>query len=387
MAEHSDDRPTDEPRRRAAAPIPTLAEEGSDAAPALLALIAGLAALVGVVWQSTGDSPSVTTEAAGTAESVEVVDEVVDEETDEPVGEVVEDTEEAAQAAAEDLTVAELDGFDAELVAAGFEGISLSADGRVVTATGEVADEAARADVISLLAGLPGVEEVVDELTVASADSDAAPEAGVELVASQASLVLRGTVPSQEIADELVARASEIYATDQIVDELVVDEGAEPPIEISISGAITDEALFQRLSAGFDGIVGVDSVDTEGFTLEESDEFEVALNSLEPIQFSSGSAVILPESAAIIEEAAALLVENPDVVIEIGGHTDSRGSVESNQSLSQARADAVLQALVAQGVTNEMFPRGFGENRLKVDPDDTLEAQQENRRIEFRILE
>jgi outer membrane protein OmpA-like peptidoglycan-associated protein len=54
--------------------------------------------------------------------------------------------------------------------------------------------------------------------------------------------------------------------------------------------------------------------------------------------------------------------------------------------LSQARADAVKAALEERGVTNELIAVGFGEQRLKISPDDTAEAQQANRRIEFRIL-
>jgi outer membrane protein OmpA-like peptidoglycan-associated protein len=55
--------------------------------------------------------------------------------------------------------------------------------------------------------------------------------------------------------------------------------------------------------------------------------------------------------------------------------------------LSEARAQAVFDALQARDVTNDLRPRGFGETRLKVANDENdPAAQQENRRIEFRII-
>jgi len=74
-----------------------------------------------------------------------------------------------------------------------------------------------------------------------------------------------------------------------------------------------------------------------------------------------------------------------DYEIEIGGHTDVRGSSEINQQLSEARAGAVKEYLVARGVPEEgLNAVGYGETK-PLDPTDSLEAYGKNRRTEFVV--
>ncbi|MEM8923965.1 MAG: OmpA family protein [Actinomycetota bacterium] len=364
MAENSTDTRAidDEPERRKAAGGVSLAEEAGDELPALLAIAVGIAVIVVILGGSTWTSSrSQAPEVAAVVEETTTTEAPADEEAEE------------AQAGIDDAALAALAGAWPDL--------GISAEGDVLTVSGEVADEAERDEVLAAAAAIPGVSEVIDELTLA-------PVAGseVDVEASQAQIVLSGTVPSQELADELFARASAIYAEDQIDNQLVVDDGVTPPVAITITGATTDDVLHRQLLAAFDGIVGVGPITTDGFELQESTELESSLNTLEPIQFTSGSAQILPDSEPILDDAAEFLTANPDVSLEIGGHTDSIGDPVGNQTLSQSRADAVLAALQARGVENDLVARGFGETRLKEDPDDTAEKQQANRRIEFRIL-
>ncbi len=344
-------------RRRGVA----LADEDPDELPALLAIAVGIAILaVTLVW------PSIAPGNDDDTASAPVVEEVVEQE---------EPTE-------PEPILPDVPAMLAGLGALGFEGIDLSADGNVVTATGEVADEEAREEVLTFLAGQPGVDQVIDNLTLAQAEAPAA--AAVNVAAAQASVVLTGTVPDDPTEQAIVDRAVAVYSAEQVDNQLVVDPNVTPPVQVTISGAMTDDVLFAQITNAFGDIDGVE-VDNQ-LVLEESGELESSLNSLEPIQFASGSAIIDAASAEVLDEAAAFLTENPDVAIEIGGHTDSTGSDESNQTLSQDRADAVLDALRERGAENDITAVGFGERRLKVDPDDTEEARAQNRRIEFRIL-
>jgi prophage endopeptidase len=71
--------------------------------------------------------------------------------------------------------------------------------------------------------------------------------------------------------------------------------------------------------------------------------------------------------------------------MEIGGHTDSQGREEMNLGLSQSRADAVLNGLLARGVlVSNLTARGYGETRPIAD-NETEEGRERNRRIEFRL--
>lgn len=105
------------------------------------------------------------------------------------------------------------------------------------------------------------------------------------------------------------------------------------------------------------------------------------------IQFASGSARILPESEPTLGEALALLQANPEVHVQVSGHTDDRGREATNTRLSQQRAEAVRDWLVEHGVdASRLTVRGYGP-REPIAPNDTAEGRARNRRIEFRRID
>ncbi|MEZ5343242.1 MAG: OmpA family protein [Acidimicrobiales bacterium] len=198
---------------------------------------------------------------------------------------------------------------------------------------------------------------------------------------------MRGTVPSDEIAEQLRGLAAANYRADQITDELEILDGADS-FTLDASGTLDNADLRTALGEGLSAL-GSSVELADNLAVSEGGAIVAALNDLvglEPILFETGSAVIVPESQGTLDEAAKILQQFPDAAIEVGGHTDSRGGAEANKLLSQSRADAVVAALIERGVTNELTSVGYGEEQLKEDPDDTLEQQQLNRRIEFRIL-
>lgn len=94
------------------------------------------------------------------------------------------------------------------------------------------------------------------------------------------------------------------------------------------------------------------------------------------------------QAAAFTELDAliAFLNKNPTKNIEIGGHTDSQGTAESNQQLSENRAKAVFDYLVEKGIATERLTyKGYGETKPKM-TNDTEEGRLENRRVECVIL-
>jgi outer membrane protein OmpA-like peptidoglycan-associated protein len=104
---------------------------------------------------------------------------------------------------------------------------------------------------------------------------------------------------------------------------------------------------------------------------------------LRNVFFASGSAELLPASVEELQRLLRLLRENPDMRIQINGHTDDIGEEKDNQVLSEQRAKAVRDYLAAQGVdTSRLTYRGFGES-MPIAPNDSAENRQRNRRTEF----
>ncbi|WP_111411766.1 OmpA family protein [Billgrantia lactosivorans] len=111
-------------------------------------------------------------------------------------------------------------------------------------------------------------------------------------------------------------------------------------------------------------------------------EFEtVTLDS--EVTFAFDSAEIRPGAHQTLDEVATTLRDNPDLRVRIEGHTDSVGSAEYNQDLSQRRADSVRDFLVSRGIEeNRMTTRGFGEEQ-PVATNETDEGRAQNRRVEI----
>ena len=105
------------------------------------------------------------------------------------------------------------------------------------------------------------------------------------------------------------------------------------------------------------------------------------------IRFRTGKADIMSRSYPILDEAAKMLKENPTIKVEIGGHTDSRGSAAKNQRLSEARAASVRNYLInTQGITGDRLTVvGYGED-MPMETNRTTRGRAANRRIEFVVM-
>ncbi|WP_187146260.1 OmpA family protein [Candidatus Amoebophilus asiaticus] len=86
-----------------------------------------------------------------------------------------------------------------------------------------------------------------------------------------------------------------------------------------------------------------------------------------------------------LDRLVAFLKTNPDITIELEGHTDHIGSDEYNQQLSTKRAKAIYEYLLQAGIANDRVNyKGYGKTR-PIAPNDSQENQQLNRRVAFRI--
>ncbi|MBX7140959.1 MAG: OmpA family protein [Chitinophagales bacterium] len=158
-----------------------------------------------------------------------------------------------------------------------------------------------------------------------------------------------------------------------------------------------------KLSAGKqDYFTKAEITNTNGFAREEKDTviasvrlvlekiFKNVQVNISNIYYDYNKANIRPDAAKVLDTIVALLKENPNVKVEIGSHTDSRGNDAYNMRLSQARAQSVVDYLVQHGIDGSLLAaKGYGEsqpvNKCVNGVKCTEEEYQANRRTTFKV--
>lgn len=116
---------------------------------------------------------------------------------------------------------------------------------------------------------------------------------------------------------------------------------------------------------------------------------------INPIYFDLGKANIRKDAAAELDKIVQVMKDNPNMVIELGSHTDCRSSAQFNLSLSDKRAKSSAQYIISKGITKDRISgKGFGESKLindcgcegTVKSTCSEEQHQLNRRTEFLIV-
>jgi outer membrane protein OmpA-like peptidoglycan-associated protein len=109
---------------------------------------------------------------------------------------------------------------------------------------------------------------------------------------------------------------------------------------------------------------------------------------LERVEFENNSAKIRPESDGILQAVLGVMKEHPELTkLSVEGHTDNRGAAKHNLDLSQRRAASVMKWLVDHGIDKtRLGSKGFGMTQ-PIDDNSSDSGRQNNRRVEFKILE
>ncbi|MCX8491988.1 MAG: OmpA family protein [Cyclobacteriaceae bacterium] len=108
---------------------------------------------------------------------------------------------------------------------------------------------------------------------------------------------------------------------------------------------------------------------------------------LDNLIFAVGTATISTESYEELDEVVTMLKNNPNMIVQLEGHTDVKGNPKLNMKLSQDRVDAVKSYLVSKGSSKRKIKtKAFG-GTLPLTRENTEEAHKMNRRVELRMLE
>ena len=159
--------------------------------------------------------------------------------------------------------------------------------------------------------------------------------------------------------------------------------------------ATTDYTFYVSAEEYFDRTLKFSSVDKVPGEYSMTVELEKLSTGkqfvLDDLYYDLAKYNIRPDAAIVLDKLAKILVDNPEVRIEIGSHTDSRGTSESNMLLSQNRSESVMAYLIGKGIAkSRLVAKGYGESQLInkcADGVDCLEVDhQANRRTVIEIL-
>ncbi|MCX5493561.1 OmpA family protein [Kaistia dalseonensis] len=170
----------------------------------------------------------------------------------------------------------------------------------------------------------------------------------------------------------------ELVDTKLSLSGVAVSDGARQAIESTVQSSLPDGFEF---SPSLMVAVGGDPL--------AAGECQTALRTemeRDMVQFESGTATILPDSYGLLDRLAAIVQRCPAATVEVGAHTDSGGGTRKNQALSEARAKAVVDRLVEDGVRQERLrPIGYGQSR-PIASNSNAAGRAQNRRIEFNVV-
>ena len=139
----------------------------------------------------------------------------------------------------------------------------------------------------------------------------------------------------------------------------------------SYSGASEDERFIKNVRIAKGAVPLYDRMMTDGKFITYGITFDV------------GKSTIKPESMGEINRIVQLMNENPTLKFSVEGHTDSTGNVNSNQTLSEQRSQAIVAKLVELGIAQDRLTAvGKGQNSPIAD-NSTDEGRAKNRRVEF----
>jgi outer membrane protein OmpA-like peptidoglycan-associated protein len=217
------------------------------------------------------------------------------------------------------------------------------------------------------------------------------PPAPVAEAPKEVILYLIGKVKDSETGDPILARIDIIDLTT----DAVMATTASSDVDGSYRVRLPEKKSYMVDVRGAGFLSDMKRVNIDPAYTEESYNLDISLIKvkvgkkvvLNNILFQTGKSILTTPSYAELDRLYNILTDNPNMRIEISGHTDKTGSEPLNFKLSEARAKAVVDYLVKKGiVVSRLEFKGFGSLQPIAD-NTTPEGRTQNRRVEFKILE
>lgn len=227
-------------------------------------------------------------------------------------------------------------------------------------------------------------------------------------------VLVTGTVPDEASKASVLARLREVYGADLVVDQISVGAVAVPAnwnsyvqklitpdlkqisrgqlkidgSTVSLRGEVANEAQRQKIASAVATSLNPTYTVNNGLRVSAADQgiLDKTLAN-RTIEFESGKATLTPAGKAILDEMTVAMLKLKERKVELIGHTDNQGLRATNQSLSQARAEAVEAYLSSHGIKEDLITAsGQGQDR-PIASNDSAEGRARNRRIEFRLAQ
>lgn len=176
--------------------------------------------------------------------------------------------------------------------------------------------------------------------------------------------VLIGTVSRQVEADQMAAISRSVYGVRDISNQLLVTTAA-----VSAASHVLETPTT-----------------ASGQLYTPSKQHEIEKIDLSAVQFAYAKAELDDVALQALQEVVINLRKNPELTVEVSAHTDNQGTALGNMAVTQARANAVRDYLLSQGVNaTQVKAQGYGSAR-PLASNDTPEGRAQNRRIEITVL-
>lgn len=205
-------------------------------------------------------------------------------------------------------------------------------------------------------------------------------------------VTLTGTVADEATRAAVVAEAGRLFGAGNVVDEMVVGEVGPGALRLEGTVPDTQRDAVEAGLAGLADTLGLELQDDFAYTALSDDQAALQDQIAEladaiQINFASGSSALPADGPAQLDTLVDALAASPEgTTVAVEGHTDDQGEAASNQSLSEARAQAVLDYLVEAGVpADRLRAVGNGESQPIAD-NSTAEGRAANRRIDFNVV-